>query len=120
MNPHKNKQLKHPRAREFPIWWIHLWSGLVRDPTAKHYRAIRRAVWLYLYLLVVADRRDGTLFRKVETIAAETGFRPRSIQRWLRLLRDEGYIETETSGRSLDISITKWRPPTRTRDDPFK
>ena len=71
---------------------------------------MRQAVWLYLYFLVVANWRHGTLFRKLSTIAAETGFNPRTVQRWLRALRRAGYIVTRSNGRSLLISITKWRP----------
>lgn len=107
-----------PEPNAFPDWWIHLWSGLVRDPTSKHYRLIRRAIWLYLYLLIVANRRNGTLFRRVGTIEAETGFNIRSIHRWLRELRSNGYITSSSSGRSLTITITKWRPLSRSRDKP--
>jgi hypothetical protein len=39
-------------ARSLQSWWIHLWSGFVRDPTAKHYKKMGNAVWLYLYLLI--------------------------------------------------------------------
>ena len=92
------------------VWWGFLRSGLVRDPTAKHKKAMRQAVWLYLYFLVVANWRNGTLFRKMSTIATETGFHPRTVQRWLRTLRRAGYIVTRSNGRSLLISLTKWRP----------
>lgn len=108
--------LSFKSTRTFRSWWTHIWSGLVRDPTGKHYRAIKKAIWLYLYFLVVANWRDGTLFRRVEKIAAETGFGRRSISRWLRTLRDKGYITTRSTGRRLDISITKWRPISRKTD----
>ena len=91
-------------------WWIHLWSGLVIDKEAKHQRAMRQAVWLYLYLLMVSNWQTGTLFRRISTIVAETGFNRRSIGRWLRVLREKGYIETHSTGRALQISITKWKP----------
>jgi hypothetical protein len=91
-------------------WWIHLWGGLVRDPTGKHHRAIKQAVWLYLYLLQGANWKTGLLFRRIATIAAEMGLNPRTIERWLRTLRKRGYIRTVSNGRTLNISITKWRP----------
>jgi hypothetical protein len=91
-------------------WWIHLWSGLVLDKEAKHQKQMKQAVWLYLYLLLVANWHNGTLFRRISTIASETGFNRRSIQRWLKLLRRTGYIQTQSTGRALNISITKWKP----------
>jgi hypothetical protein len=91
-------------------WWIHLWSGLVIDETAKHQKAMRSAIWLYLYLLLVANRRNGMLFRKISTMEKETGFNRRTIARWLKTLRDDGYIETHSTGRFLQIVIKKWRP----------
>lgn len=105
-------QLSKNTAR---AWWVHLWSGLVRDPSGKHRKAIKQAVWLYLYLLVGANWRTGTLFRRIATISAETGLNERTVQRWLGTLRKQGYIKTLTNGRSLNISITKWRPISRKR-----
>lgn len=106
----KGNQAKQPNTTPQKNWWIHLWSGLVLDRTGKHKQAIRQAIWLYLYLLLVANRESGRLYRRLSTIAAETGFNPRSIQRWLQTLREKGYIETHSTGRYLEISITKWKP----------
>lgn len=91
-------------------WWIHLWQGLVVDKTAKHHKAMRQAVWLYLYFLVTANWKTGVLYRRISTITSETGFNRRSIERWLKLLREKGYIKTYSTGRALQISITKWKP----------
>jgi hypothetical protein len=100
-------------VKTFTNWWVHLWSGLVRDGTGKHYRSLKSALWLYLYLLVAANWRTGSLFRRIATISAETGFSSRTIQRWLKTLRKAGYIVSRSSGRALRISITKWRPISR-------
>jgi hypothetical protein len=97
-------------ARSPQSWWIHLWSGFVRDPTAKHYKKMGNAVWLYLYLLISANRSDGTVLRRLETIALQTGYNERTVARWLQELREEGYITSTSNGRSLRIVITKWRP----------
>jgi Helix-turn-helix domain len=94
-------------------WWVHLWEGLVRDPTGKHYRAIKQAIWLYLYLLEGANWKTGVLFRRTATIATEMGLNSRTIERWLRTLRKRGYIKTIFNGRTLNISIAKWRPVSR-------
>jgi hypothetical protein len=103
-------QLKQTSAVLEKNWWTPVWSGLVLDKEAKHKTAIRQAIWLYLYLLTVANRRNGQLFRRLKTIARETGFHPRSIERWLKQLREGEYIETHSTGRYLQISITRWKP----------
>lgn len=97
-------------------WWSHLRTGLVRDPSGTHYKLIGKAIWLYLYFLVAANWKHGTLFRRLDTISVETSFSPRSIKRWLQILRKMGYITTRKNGRSFDISITKWRPVSRKID----
>lgn len=111
--PVKDDQVESADLSPQKNWWIHLWSGLVLDRRAKHKRAIRQAIWLYLYFLLVANRGNGKLYRKLSTIAGETGFNPRSIQRWLYTLREKGYIESHSTGRYLEISITKWKPISR-------
>jgi DNA-binding transcriptional ArsR family regulator len=91
-------------------WWTPVWRGLVVEPTAKHYKAMGSAVWLYLYLLVFANRSTGKLFRRISTIAADIGLSTRTISRWLSILKAGKYIEVRQTGRSLQISITKWKP----------
>jgi len=106
----KDNQSKQSDTGSQKNWWTPVWSGLVIDKEAKHKKAIKQAIWLYLFLLTVANRKNGQLFRRLKTIAAETGFHPRSIERWLKRLREKGYIETYSTGRFLQISITKWKP----------
>lgn len=91
-------------------WWTPLWRGLPVEPTAKHFRTMGSAVWLYLYLLVFANRTTGNLFRRNSTIAQDMGLSSRTVSRWLKILKDGGYIEVRQTGRSLHISITKWKP----------
>jgi hypothetical protein len=92
------------------VWWGPVWRGLFVDPAGKHYRAMGRALWLYGYLIVHADRRTGTLYRTVATIARDMQVSGRTIQAWLALLRRKGYIRSKTTGRALVIGIEKWRP----------
>lgn len=99
------KFVKHSRD-----WWGYIWQGLLYEETAKHYKAMGRAVWLYLYLIVYADRKTGILYRKTATIARDTGIGVRTIQYWLTKLRKGDYIITSSTGRALMITITKWRP----------
>lgn len=80
---------------------------------AKHYNAMGRALWLFVYLLIHANRRSGDVYRRVRTIAQDIGLSERTVQIWLKILRDKGYITTERTGRSLIIHINKWRPISR-------
>lgn len=109
---HPLKSIQKPHA---VAWWGPVWRGLFVDPTGKHYRAMGRALWLYGYLIVHADRRTGTLFRKVTTIASDMKVSARTIQAWLTLLRQHGYITTKSTGRALEIKIEKWKPIQKTR-----
>ena len=110
----KRESLKSSQILSPPsTLWIHIWSGLVRDPSGKHRGAMGKALWLYLYLLVVANWKTGVLFRRVSTIAAEMGSNGRTVSRWLSKLRKHGYVESKPTGRALTISISKWRPITR-------
>jgi hypothetical protein len=91
-------------------WWSPLRRGLVFEPNARHYRQMRQAVWLYLYCLVNANAREGTLFRRLSTIAKDTGIPVRTIRRWLGTLKRNKYITAEYNGHFWQIAITKWRP----------
>jgi CTP-dependent riboflavin kinase len=62
-----------------------------------------------LYLLVFANRTTGKLFRRISTIANDMGLSTRTISRWLSILKTGEYIEARQTGRSLQISITKWK-----------
>jgi hypothetical protein len=90
-------------------WWAPLWTGLVIDQEAKHLKKMRMAIWLWLYLLLTADRQTGCLRRKIKTISHEIGMPERTIQRWLRRLKNHGHIATKTTGHCLTIQITKWK-----------
>jgi DNA-binding transcriptional MocR family regulator len=90
-------------------WWAPVWKGLVMDSEAKHYRSMKNAVWLYLYLLLNANRKTGILMRKIETTCNDMGVSRDTVQRWLRSLRRGGYVETVNTGRSLTIQVTRWK-----------
>jgi hypothetical protein len=98
-------------------WWAPLRRGLVVDPEAKHYRRMKSAVWLFVYLLLHADRESGFLKRKLRTISLDTGIKARTVRGWLRLLKSSGYIETKNNGRCLVIHVKKWRGLGRKNND---
>jgi len=90
-------------------WWAPVWRGLVVDADGKHYRQMKNAVWLFLHLVLHADRRSGRLKRKCRTIAKEMGIPEKTVHRWLKTLKDQGYIETKNNGRCLEIGIKLWK-----------
>lgn len=90
-------------------WWAPVWKGLVFDKDGQHYRKIGCALWLLIYFILCADRRTGTLKRKVATISRETGVKVRTIRSWPGVLRDRGYIDIRSSGRCLIVGIKKWK-----------
>lgn len=80
------------------------------DTEAKHYRSMKNAVWLFLYLLVNANRGTGVLIRKHKTISADMGVSRDMVLRWMNVLRKGGYITTANTGRYLAIQVRNWRP----------
>ena len=92
-----------------PNWWAPIWTGLVMDREAKHYRAMGNALWLYLYFILNAERKRGFLVRKIKTIESDTGIKQRTIRLWIKILKDKGYIRTQSTGRSLFIQIKLWK-----------
>ena len=89
-------------------WWGPVWRGLVVDEQGKHYR-IGQAIWLFLYLIIHADRKIGTLIRRYSTIATDMKRPERTIRRWMLTLRRYGYVEVRRTGRAQVIHISKWR-----------
>jgi len=92
-------------------WWAPVWKGLAVDAAGRHYRKMNISVWLFLYLVINADRKTGLLLRKVKTISADMGITRGTAMRWLDILREGGYIATRSTGRCLNIQINKWRGP---------
>lgn len=90
-------------------WWAPVWTGLVMDPEARHYHRMKTAIWLFLYLVLNANRKTGSLVRKVKTISSDMGINRNTVLRWLTTLREEGYITTQNTGRCLNIQINKWK-----------
>ncbi|MFH1680619.1 MAG: hypothetical protein ABIH26_08250 [Candidatus Eisenbacteria bacterium] len=87
---------------------IEVRRGLVADPGAKHFHAVKQAVWLYLYLLVEADPDHGDLILDPARAATETGFSEATLRSWLGHLRKAGYLSARQGGGGLRIRILRW------------
>jgi hypothetical protein len=81
---------------------------------ARHYERMGAALWLYGWLVLrqTHQRGDtgyvlgGAPIRYCE-IEQETGFNPRTLERWMHALRRHGYIETEAVPSGVIVRITK-------------
>jgi len=97
-------------------WWAPVWSGLVVDPAGKHVRRLGKAMGLLLYLILSAERETGIVRRRMRTIASATGMPLRTVQGWLRRLRERGYVSVRQTGRVAQIDILKWKRFSNARD----
>lgn len=79
---------------------------------AQHYDRMGVAVWLDARLILRQTRQEGTLgfvlggkpltYRDIEE---ETGFGRKTLERWMRVLRCEGYIETQVVPSGTIVKI---------------
>ena len=81
---------------------------------AQHYARMGPAVWLYGWLILrETSERNGigfvlgghpVTYREIEE---ETGFRRKSLERWMHVLRRGGYIETTSAPGGVIVRIQK-------------
>lgn len=90
-------------------WWAPVWKGLVMDQNAIHCRNMKSSVWLFLYILLSADRITGSMKKKMKTISLDMGIKERTVRAWLRILKQAGYLEIKNSGHCLSITVKKWK-----------
>lgn len=67
------------------------------------------AFWLFIYLVIHANPKNGIVNRKYQTIAGEMGISPRTIRSWLARLIQHGYVAVARTGRSQVIHINRWK-----------
>jgi len=86
-----------------------VFQGLVADSEAKHYRRMKQAVWLYLYLIAFANLRTGKLMSNIADIAQDMGLGEETVRSWLGHLRRRHYVIVERQGDELLFKISKWK-----------
>ncbi len=97
-------------------WWRPLWSGLAIDPDGKHSKQMKTSVWLFLYLILVADQKTGMLTKSYAEISRMTGRRKKTTLKWMNALRRKGYVLTKKEGKRLVIQVKKWKFLTKCPD----
>jgi hypothetical protein len=81
---------------------------------AEHYARMGAAVWLYGWLILRQTHQTGTIgwvlggapihYREIEE---ETGFNRRTLERWMKMLRRQKYIETVVVDSGITVRILK-------------
>jgi hypothetical protein len=81
---------------------------------ARHHARMGAAIWLYGWLVLRQTHQTGAIgwvlggapitYREIEE---ETGFNRRTLERWMRLLRRNQYIYTETAQGGVTVRILK-------------
>jgi len=89
-------------------FFIQVWDGIL-DP--KHIKAMREAIWLYLWFLNGQTDEHGTVKYAKEIpmsdIAAALGVSEKTAWRWLKKLLAAGYIADDPTYKGHRIVITK-------------
>src|SRR5271169_914597 len=80
----------------------------------RHYARMGAAIWLYGWLVLRQTHQTGSTgwvlggapvtYREIE---GETGFNRRTLERWMSLLRQNAYIETESAPGGVIVRILK-------------
>jgi hypothetical protein len=81
---------------------------------ARHYERMGSALWLYGWLVLRQTHQTGSVGWVLggapisyHVIEEETGFNPRTLERWMQTLRKHGYVETEAVPSGIRVRITK-------------
>lgn len=83
-------------------------TGLVADPGARHLRAMKQAVWLYLFLLAAVGAGGERLVNPTD-VAVAMGLSEATVRTWLGQLRKAGYLVLAREGRYVWVKITGWK-----------
>ena len=90
--------------------WVKVKRGLLTDP--KHRMALGNRIWLYLYMLDVADWDSGKVIHWIDRAAADDLQMPIStVRTQRRQLEDEGYISCRQHHNRQTITIKRWVNP---------
>ena len=86
-----------------------LFKELIADPDGNHYRHLRNAIWLYLYLIAFANPKSGKLVSSLSEIATAMGQSIETISSWLGHLKKWHYVSVVKHGNSMNFRVNRWR-----------
>jgi hypothetical protein len=90
--------------------WVKVKRGLLTDP--KHRITLGNRIWLYLYILDVADWDTGKVHHWIDRAAADDLQMPLStIRTQRRELEEAGYISCKQHSNRQTITIKRWVNP---------
>ncbi len=97
-----------------------LFQNIVADGTGQHHRRIRHAIWLYLYLLTLANIKTGKLTTRIADIANATGISEETVRSWLGHLKKWHYVSVVKNRDGFQFKINRWKEITNVNDaDPI-
>ncbi|MDY6867011.1 MAG: hypothetical protein SVT56_03780 [Chloroflexota bacterium] len=90
--------------------WIKIKRGFIKDP--KHRVALGNSVWLYLYMLDMADWDTGKVVEWRDSAAADELQMPARTVRYQRQkIEEAGYITCHQEFQRQSIKINRWIDP---------
>ena len=90
--------------------WISVKRGFIREP--KHRLAVGECIWLFEYMLDIANWDTGIISDWTDESAAEDMEMPiRTLREQRRKLADGGYISSKQKLHGQDITIHNWTNP---------
>jgi len=90
--------------------WVKLKRGLLIDP--KHRMALGNRIWLYMYMLDIADWDTGKVIEWRDKAAADELQMPlTTVRTQRRQIEEEGYISCHQHSDHQTITIKKWVNP---------
>jgi len=88
---------------------VSLRSSLVANSTGKHFRSMRSAIWLYLFLLSAVGKESGERLLDPAQVGEAMGISEATVRSWLGHLRKAGYVALQREGRFVWVRVLKWR-----------
>lgn len=90
-------------------WWRPLWRGLVFNAGGKHRKQMGSAIWLYLYLLLHVDGRNGRLSRSLVSISKDMGVPEKTVRKWLKRLQTRDYVTRGRNNGRFCLQVVHYR-----------
>lgn len=101
--------MEENEQKPYKKYFVAVWRGLMRDATAKHYKQMGQAIWLFLNLLMAADKQGYIKAISYKRLNINSGIPVVNLKRYMATLRRHKYVSTRSTGRYLTIQISNWK-----------